>query len=51
VNKGQGRNGHAAQHSGCISGHGGGFQASLANEPVLILAALVTVYLVLGVLV
>ncbi len=26
------------------------FQASLANEPVLILAALVTVYIVLGVL-
>jgi multidrug efflux pump subunit AcrB len=33
-----------------LSGHGAGFQASLANEPLLILAAIVTVYIVLGVL-
>ena len=38
------------QHSGAFQGTARGFQASLANEPVLILAALVTVYIVLGVL-
>ena len=33
-----------------VPGHGAAFQASLANEPILVLAALVTVYIVLGVL-
>ena len=33
-----------------VPGHGAAFQASLTNEPLLILAALVTVYIVLGVL-
>ena len=33
-----------------LPGHGAGVQASLANQPLLILAALVTVYIVLGML-
>jgi len=33
-----------------FQGTAAAFQASLANEPILILAALVTVYIVLGVL-
>ena len=33
-----------------LPGHGAGFQASLASQPMLILAALVTVYIVLGIL-
>ncbi len=40
----------AAQHPRELPGHGAAFQASLASEPLLILAALVTVYIVLGVL-
>ena len=47
----------AEQRSACrpafrreLPGHGRAFQTSLANEPLLILAALVTVYIVLGVL-
>ena len=51
VNKVKDETEHAGQHSGGVSGHGGRrSQTSLANEPVLILAALVTVYIVLGVL-
>ena len=38
------------QHPGRLSGHRGIFKNSLSNEPLLILAALVTVYIVLGVL-
>ena len=37
-------------HAG-FQGTAAAFQASLANEPVLVLAALLTVYIVLGVLV
>ena len=40
----------ARQHSGSFQGTAQAFQASLTNEPLLILAALVTVYIVLGVL-
>jgi len=40
----------AAKHSCGFQGTAQAFQASLANEPVLILAALLTVYIVLGVL-
>ena len=36
--------------SGTFEGTAAAFQASLANEPILILAALITVYIVLGVL-
>ncbi len=39
-----------ASMQGAFQGTAEAFQASLANEPVLILAALVTVYIVLGVL-
>jgi len=39
-----------ASIQGAFQGSAAAFQASLANEPVLILAALVTVYIVLGVL-
>ena len=35
---------------GAFQGTAASFQTSLANEPILILAALVTVYIVLGVL-
>ena len=49
--QGEGRDRIAAQHSGArFRARPQAFQASLANEPVLILAALVTVYIVLGVL-
>ena len=45
------RSGHAAEHRRRVSrARPQAFQASLANEPLLILAALVTVYIVLGVL-
>ena len=40
----------AGQHQGQLPGHGTGLPPSLANEPILILAALITVYIVLGVL-
>ena len=39
-----------ASIQGAFQGTAAAFQASLANEPILILAALVTVYIVLGVL-
>ena len=39
-----------ASIQGSFQGTAQAFQASLANEPLLILAALVTVYIVLGVL-
>ena len=39
-----------ANRAGELPGHGAGISASLANEPILILAAVVTVYIVLGVL-
>ena len=42
--------GYAAERAGGISRNGAAFQASLKNEPWLILAAIVTVYIVLGVL-
>ncbi len=38
------------RHSGSFQGTAQAFQDSLANEPILILAALVTVYIVLGIL-
>ncbi len=41
---------HAGQHPRQLPGHGAGVSGSLANEPILILAALLTVYIVLGVL-
>ena len=44
------RHAYAGQHSGRLSGNCGVFSSSLTNEPLLILAALVTVYIVLGVL-
>ena len=40
----------SSQHSAQFSRNGQAFQSSLANEPLLILAALITVYIVLGVL-
>ena len=40
----------AAQHPGNFQGTAQAFQASLENQPLLILAALVTVYIVLGIL-
>ena len=42
--------GPAARACRRLPGHGRGVPGSLANEPMLILAALVTVYIVLGVL-
>ena len=39
-----------ASIQGAFQGTAAAFQASLANEPMLILAALITVYIVLGVL-
>ena len=39
-----------ASIQGAFQGTAEAFQASLANEPILILAALITVYIVLGVL-
>ena len=50
VNKVKQDSRHAAQHPGAVPGHGRGVPGFAANEPVLILAALVTVYIVLGVL-
>ena len=51
VNKVKDELGHAGQHPGArFKARPQAFQASLANEPVLILAALITVYIVLGVL-
>ena len=41
---------HAGQHRAHFPGHGRGVRNSLANESLLILAAIVTVYIVLGVL-
>jgi multidrug efflux pump len=40
----------AAEHSGAFQGTAAAFQNSLASEAFLILAAIVTVYIVLGVL-
>ena len=42
--------GMPATVQGSFQGTAQAFQASLANEPILILAALVTVYIVLGIL-
>ena len=42
---------HAAKHSGGISRHGTGISDLQAGNQLLILAALVTVYIVLGVLI
>jgi len=47
---GAARAGDAADHPGEVPGHRRSFHASLSNEPLLILAALVVVYIVLGVL-
>ena len=47
---GRARDRLAGEHSGELPGNGAGIPNSLANEPLLILAALVTVYIVLGVL-
>ena len=46
----QQRDGDSAEHTGQFSGNGPGLQGFSAKEPLLILAALVTVYIVLGVL-
>ncbi len=50
VNKVKAEIGMPPSIQGAFQGTAEAFQASLANEPVLILAALVTVYIVLGVL-
>src|ERR1019366_3315830 len=50
VNKAKDEIGLPASIQAAFQGTAEAFQASLANEPILILAALVTVYLVLGVL-
>jgi multidrug efflux pump len=50
IDKAQAEIGLPASIQGAFQGTAQAFQASLANEPLLILAALVTVYLVLGVL-
>ncbi len=50
VNKAKDEVGLPASIQAAFQGTAEAFQASLANEPVLILAALVTVYIVLGVL-
>ncbi len=50
VNKVKDEIGMPASIQAAFQGTAQAFQASLANEPVLILAALVTVYIVLGVL-
>ena len=42
--------GHAGQHRADFQGTAHAFESSLANESLLILAAIVTVYIVLGVL-
>src|SRR6202040_1945081 len=50
VKKAKAEIGMPASIQGAFQGTAEAFQASLANEPMLILAALVTVYIVLGVL-
>ena len=50
VNKAKNELGLPASFQAEFQGTAAAFQASLANEPVLILAALITVYIVLGVL-
>ena len=50
VNKAKEELNMPASVQGRFQGTAAAFQASLANEPILILAALVTVYIVLGVL-
>ena len=50
VNKAKDEVGMPASVQAAFQGTAEAFQASLANEPVLILAALITVYIVLGVL-
>jgi multidrug efflux pump len=50
IDKAQQEIGMPLSVQGAFQGTAASFQASLANEPILILAALVTVYIVLGVL-
>jgi multidrug efflux pump len=50
VNRAKDELGLPASIAGSFQGTAAAFQASLANEPILILAAMVTVYIVLGVL-
>jgi len=50
VNKAKDELNMPASVQGIFQGTAAAFQASLANEPILILAALITVYIVLGVL-
>jgi multidrug efflux pump len=50
VNRVKDRLGMPASIQGAFQGTAASFQASLANEPVLILAAIITVYIVLGIL-
>jgi multidrug efflux pump len=50
VNRVKSEMGMPASIQGAFQGTAASFQASLANEPVLILAAIITVYIVLGVL-
>jgi multidrug efflux pump len=50
IDKAQKEIGMPLSVQGAFQGTAASFQASLANEPILILAALVTVYIVLGVL-
>jgi multidrug efflux pump len=50
VNRVKDQMGMPASIQGAFQGTAASFQASLANEPVLILAAIITVYIVLGVL-
>jgi multidrug efflux pump len=50
VNRAKEDLGLPASIAGAFQGTAAAFQASLANEPILILAAMVTVYIVLGVL-
>ncbi len=44
------RDRHAGDHPRQLPGHGARLRAVASNEPILILAALVAVYIVLGVL-
>ncbi|HUI41857.1 MAG TPA: efflux RND transporter permease subunit [Terriglobia bacterium] len=50
VNKVKGQMGMPPSIQAAFQGTAASFQASLANEPVLILAAIITVYIVLGIL-
>jgi len=50
INKAQTEIGMPASVQGAFQGTAAAFRASLANEPLLILAAVITVYIVLGVL-